>query len=44
MFKLLGLAVGLYVAYGLLRGEVYGRSGPGGRLYALLALALLFVL
>ena len=33
MFKLVGVAVGLYVGYGLLRREIYGKSGPGGRLF-----------
>jgi hypothetical protein len=33
MFKLLGVAVGLYVGYGLLSREIYARSGPGGRLF-----------
>jgi hypothetical protein len=33
MFKMLGVVVGLYVGYGLLTGEVYGKSGAGGRTF-----------
>ncbi|HTO59179.1 MAG TPA: hypothetical protein VMJ74_15370 [Pseudomonadales bacterium] len=31
MFKLLGVLVAAYAAYGAWSGEVYARSGPGGR-------------
>ena len=30
MFKLLGLLLLVYVAYAMLRGEVYARAGIGG--------------
>jgi hypothetical protein len=33
MFKMLGLAVGLYVGYGLLTREVYAKSGISGRIF-----------
>jgi len=32
-FRLLGVLLGLYVAYGLANGEVYARSGPWGRTF-----------
>ena len=31
MFRLLGVAVLLYAAYGAWRGEVFAKSGPWGR-------------
>ena len=31
MFKALGILVGLYAAYAAFSGEVYAKSGPGGR-------------
>jgi hypothetical protein len=33
MFKMLGVAVGLYVGYGLLTREIYGKSGAFGRTF-----------
>ena len=33
MFELLGVVVGAYVGYGLVTGEIYGKSGPWGRTY-----------
>ena len=31
MFKVLGVLVALYTAYAATRGEIYAKSGPGGR-------------
>jgi hypothetical protein len=31
MFKLLGVLVGVYTLWSVLAGEVYVKSGPGGR-------------
>ena len=33
IFRLLGVLLGLYVAYGLAHGEVYARSGVWGRTF-----------
>ena len=32
MFKAIGILVALYTAYAIVRGEVYARSGPGGKM------------
>jgi hypothetical protein len=32
MFRLLGALVALYTAYAALRGEVFAKSGPSGRI------------
>lgn len=32
-FRLLGVLLGLYVAYGVANGEVYARSGAWGRTF-----------
>jgi hypothetical protein len=32
-FQILGVGVGAYVAYGLVTGEVYAKSGAFGRTY-----------
>jgi hypothetical protein len=32
VFKLLGVVVALYTVQAALKGEVYAKSGPGGRL------------
>ena len=34
MFKLLGVLVALYTAYATLRGEVFAKAGPAGRIVA----------
>jgi hypothetical protein len=31
MFKALGVLLAFYTAYAAIRGEVYAKSGPGGR-------------
>lgn len=31
MFRILGVLVGLYTLYAIMRGEVTARDGPGGR-------------
>jgi hypothetical protein len=31
MFKALGILLSLYTAYAAAKGEVYAKSGPGGR-------------
>ena len=31
MFKVLGVLVALYTIYAVIRGDVYAKSGPGGR-------------
>jgi hypothetical protein len=34
MFKALGVLLAFYTAYAAIRGEVYAKSGPGGRTVA----------
>lgn len=34
MFKGLGALLALYVVYAIVAGQVYARSGPGGRMVA----------
>jgi hypothetical protein len=33
LFKMLGLVLLVYVAYGVMSGGIYAKSGPGGRTF-----------